>query len=170
MMHEKDKDAFYRQLELFRNNLRAHGQNKLLDYFEQTYFATHRIKQWATWYRQSMYDCEWLANTNMHVESWHNYLKTHILQRKTNVRVDNLMRALRQAENIYFWKWSRVRAGWVTNANPGWIKMLGLSENALILNPVDDLINQNNDPTTACLLYTSPSPRDRQKSRMPSSA
>ena len=25
-------------------------------------------------------------------------------------------------------------------------------------------------PATACLLYTSPSPRDRQKSRMPSSA
>ena len=27
-----------------------------------------------------------------------------------------------------------------------------------------------NDVNTACLLYTSPSPRDRQKSRMPSSA
>ena len=26
------------------------------------------------------------------------------------------------------------------------------------------------DPATICLLYTSPSPRDRQKSRMPSSA
>ena len=26
------------------------------------------------------------------------------------------------------------------------------------------------DTLTACLLYTSPSPRDRQKSRMPSSA
>ena len=26
------------------------------------------------------------------------------------------------------------------------------------------------DPSDACLLYTSPSPRDRQKSRMPSSA
>ena len=26
------------------------------------------------------------------------------------------------------------------------------------------------DPSYACLLYTSPSPRDRQKSRMPSSA
>ena len=26
------------------------------------------------------------------------------------------------------------------------------------------------NPITACLLYTSPSPRDRQKSRMPSSA
>ena len=26
------------------------------------------------------------------------------------------------------------------------------------------------DPLQACLLYTSPSPRDRQKSRMPSSA
>ena len=30
------------------------------------------------------------------------------------------------------------------------------------------LINSN--PATICLLYTSPSPRDRQKSRMPSSA
>ena len=28
----------------------------------------------------------------------------------------------------------------------------------------------NNDDYSACLLYTSPSPRDRQKSRMPSSA
>ena len=26
------------------------------------------------------------------------------------------------------------------------------------------------DPANTCLLYTSPSPRDRQKSRMPSSA
>ena len=29
---------------------------------------------------------------------------------------------------------------------------------------------QGNSNTTVCLLYTSPSPRDRQKSRMPSSA
>ena len=28
----------------------------------------------------------------------------------------------------------------------------------------------HNDENEACLLYTSPSPRDRQKSRMPSSA
>ena len=28
----------------------------------------------------------------------------------------------------------------------------------------------NGDMDSACLLYTSPSPRDRQKSRMPSSA
>ena len=34
-----------------------------------------------------------------------------------------------------------------------------------------DLINDNfNEIYTNCLLYTSPSPRDRQKSRMPSSA
>ena len=33
--------------------------------------------------------------------------------------------------------------------------------------PVDEKV-ANNDRT--CLLYTSPSPRDRQKSRMPSSA
>ena len=39
-----------------------------------------------------------------------------------------------------------------------------------------DRIDETTDPTPAevkridCLLYTSPSPRDRQKSRMPSSA
>ena len=38
--------------------------------------------------------------------------------------------------------------------------------------PIRDWIwFKNNDPlVTVCLLYTSPSPRDRQKSRMPSSA
>ena len=30
--------------------------------------------------------------------------------------------------------------------------------------------NENDEYTCICLLYTSPSPRDRQKSRMPSSA
>ena len=126
MMKETDKNAFYRQLQMFRNKLASHEQHKLLDYFEQNYFPEHRILQWATWFRHGMYNCEWLADTNMHVESWHNYLKTHILDRKKNVRVDSLMYALRRAENMYHWKWSRVRAGWVKNANPGWITMLGL--------------------------------------------
>ena len=36
-------------------------------------------------------------------------------------------------------------------------------------NGVPALVNTNKSVTT-CLLYTSPSPRDRQKSRMPSSA
>ena len=31
-------------------------------------------------------------------------------------------------------------------------------------------VNKKNSSTNSCLLYTSPSPRDRQKSRMPSSA
>ena len=30
--------------------------------------------------------------------------------------------------------------------------------------------HDDSNPSMACLLYTSPSPRDRQKSRMPSSA
>ena len=33
-----------------------------------------------------------------------------------------------------------------------------------------ELFDQLNTEVTGCLLYTSPSPRDRQKSRMPSSA
>ena len=32
------------------------------------------------------------------------------------------------------------------------------------------LDNHSNDKTNVCLLYTSPSPRDRTRSRMPSSA
>ena len=32
------------------------------------------------------------------------------------------------------------------------------------------MIGTGKNPNVACLLYTSPSPRDRQKSRMPSSA
>ena len=39
---------------------------------------------------------------------------------------------------------------------------------------IEELLEQADkdaqDQVTACLLYTSPSPRDRQKSRMPSSA
>ena len=37
-------------------------------------------------------------------------------------------------------------------------------------NNVDLIINLQGDMPNICLLYTSPSPRDRQKSRMPSSA
>ena len=42
-------------------------------------------------------------------------------------------------------------------------------EQSNIRNIYYDFNNRFNDPFT-CLLYTSPSPRDRQKSRMPSSA
>ena len=51
------------------------------------------------------------------------------------------------------------------------------SEKMLGTNPIAVAIPAGNEPafvadmaTTTCLLYTSPSPRDRQKSRMPSSA
>ena len=36
--------------------------------------------------------------------------------------------------------------------------------------PSDKTIGGGDDAFNTCLLYTSPSPRDRQKSRMPSSA
>ena len=34
----------------------------------------------------------------------------------------------------------------------------------------DIILSESNNSSNSCLLYTSPSPRDRQKSRMPSSA
>ena len=48
-----------------------------------------------------------------------------------------------------------------------WAKRLAIA-GALFLVLGALLINSQND--AICLLYTSPSPRDRQKSRMPSSA
>ena len=39
-----------------------------------------------------------------------------------------------------------------------------------IYDDVVSLLTVDSDGTVTCLLYTSPSPRDRQKSRMPSSA
>ena len=41
---------------------------------------------------------------------------------------------------------------------------------AVILSPSPELYDGMAAAPTVCLLYTSPSPRDRQKSRMPSSA
>ena len=39
-----------------------------------------------------------------------------------------------------------------------------------ILKKIEDKLNLSDYQSKCCLLYTSPSPRDRQKSRMPSSA
>ena len=44
------------------------------------------------------------------------------------------------------------------------------SDSSNNLNPLAFSTNPNNSPAAACLLYTSPSPRDKRQSRMPSSA
>ena len=41
---------------------------------------------------------------------------------------------------------------------------------ATLQNPDEGIITYNGQDITNCLLYTSPSPRDRTRSRMPSSA
>ena len=54
-----------------------------------------------------------------------------------------------------------------------WIRHLGYSNVTYVRNitNIDDkIIAAAKQQNTTCLLYTSPSPRDRQKSRMPSSA
>ena len=100
MMKEPDEGQFRQQLSLFRRGLKSHGQHKLLEYFEKSYFTEHRIRQWACWYRHKMYNCVWILDTNMHVESWHNFLKTDILHRKSNVRIDMLILALMKSEKV----------------------------------------------------------------------
>ena len=56
---------------------------------------------------------------------------------------------------------------------PGVYKMLDISNKILYIGKAKNLFNRVKSYTNLnnhCLLYTSPSPRDRQKSRMPSSA
>ena len=55
----------------------------------------------------------------------------------------------------------RIATGLNSEAAPEWVERLGGSVGAWPAFP---------DSAESCLLYTSPSPRDRQKSRMPSSA
>ena len=50
-----------------------------------------------------------------------------------------------------------------------WFRMEGANSTTLVYAETDDGTRDVDDIST-CLLYTSPSPRDRQKSRMPSSA
>ena len=53
------------------------------------------------------------------------------------------------------------------------MQSINLSDQLKMIKRVDNTINlksNNKEISNGCLLYTSPSPRDRQKSRMPSSA
>ena len=45
-----------------------------------------------------------------------------------------------------------------------------ITERKRINNVIFDIIKKSEIPVTVCLLYTSPSPRDKRQSRMPSSA
>ena len=54
---------------------------------------------------------------------------------------------------------------------PGCVKMHQDNKDHVTRLPFDhDLVNQDEKGSTTCLLYTSPSPRDKRQSRMPSSA
>ena len=56
-------------------------------------------------------------------------------------------------------------------ANPVTCESRALARDYLAIEAGDEIIACNGDGIRwSCLLYTSPSPRDRQKSRMPSSA
>ena len=125
LLKETNKDVFYTYLRSFRDNLKRYKMTSLLEYFEKFYLAPHRIKQWASWYRVQMFDCDWLLDTNMHVEAWHNVLKTHIMERKRNARIVTLMAILRQAEIMFFWKWARVKLGIRQHSDKRWLAMRG---------------------------------------------
>lgn len=125
LMEETDKETFDHMVEVLRSTLKSYGQSKLLDYLDREYLRQDRVKQWAKWYRISMYNCKWILDTNMHVESWHNFLKSVLMDRYKNVRVDKLLRILVQAEVVYRWKWSRTRLGCLKRFDPAWLEMHG---------------------------------------------
>ena len=126
LMAEEDEQTFHSMVEVLRETLKSYGQSKMLKYLEEKYLTKDRIKQWCRWFRKTMFNCEWKLNTNMHVESWHNFLKSVIMGRLKNVRIDKLIRILVQAALVYSWKWARTLAGCVTKRiDPAWFDMHG---------------------------------------------
>ena len=124
ILKEQDEKEFRKQVSLFRKILQTQNMNNLLEYFDT--FVFNRCEQWATWYRFNICGCIWLLNTTMHCEGWHNFLKSNILERKSNTRVDTLFTALSEAEMQQMWKYMRNVMGFVkTGADPGWLLMRG---------------------------------------------
>ena len=60
--------------------------------------------------------------------------------------------------------------GWVRNLQNGNVEIVVEGKNDIIEMFISELKKGYLGRNISCLLYTSPSPRDRQKSRMPSSA
>ena len=146
LLAEKDKALFYTYLRAFRDNLKRYKLAKLSAYFEDNYLKPERIKQWACWYRVQMFDCEWMLDTNMHVEAWHHVLKTHIMDRKKNVRIDKLLNILRSAETNNFWKWCRTKLGIRKRADSRWLAMRGKETSARsssVCGPSDNIVRDD---------------------------
>ena len=128
ILNEEDENEFRKHVILFRKILQTQNMNTLLEYFDSYVF--NRCEQWSTWFRFNICGCVWLLNTTMHCESWHNFLKSHILERKSNARIDTLFTALTEAEMQQMWKYMRNVMGFIkTGADPGWLRMRGEEDN-----------------------------------------
>ena len=78
---------------------------------------------------------------------------------------------LKSDKNVFNQLVERIDNAWLISENKKLNRRIRRLESAIVktLNNNRHLAD-GNDCTLICLLYTSPSPRDRQKSRMPSSA
>ena len=101
------------------------------------------------------------AQVNIHTNSnWVSITKTRYVDQNTNhmfIRVDSVLESKYGRSNLKNIKFEDYDAVVISDYNKGFV-----SEKDI------ETISQRHSLT--CLLYTSPSPRDRQKSRMPSSA
>ena len=85
-----------------------------------------------------------------------------MLERDPDLRRREAHRFWKSAYRLYRWARPRLEPGIATRFDVRWRELIGRID----LGDYADLRLRHD----ACLLYTSPSPRDRQKSRMPSSA
>lgn len=127
----REETAFVKvYLHTFRDNLRSYKLHGLSEYLEAKYFKEDCIKQWSCWYRVKIFNCEWILDTNMHVEAWHDVLKSHVMDKKRNIRIDKLLQILRSTETKNFCKWTCTEVGIKQHADDRWLAMRGVETSA----------------------------------------
>ncbi|KAK3928240.1 Zinc finger protein 511 [Frankliniella fusca] len=87
----------FRKLEAAFKLMYANVSPGFFKYMTETFLP--KAKKWAKCFRQNYHGN---VDTTMHVESFHNILKTVYLNRKPNKRVDDLLDILLQVEEDYF--------------------------------------------------------------------
>lgn len=98
LLNETDRTEFEKTIHDFFLRY-SNVAKEFANYFEKNY--ARRAEKWAMCYQNFEYSG---TNTNMHMESFHNNLKTYYMGRKPNKRINNLINLLLTVKDDSYWR------------------------------------------------------------------